>query len=75
MNNTDLYNLPTQNLDIINTPDDLAYVIFTSGSTGHPKGVMIRHKSLTNFTNYCNNYVDYLIDDYYNKKVFQDGPK
>jgi non-ribosomal peptide synthetase-like protein len=30
-------------------PDDLAYVIFTSGTTGRPKGVPIKHRSLSNF--------------------------
>jgi len=29
-------------------PENLAYVIYTSGSTGEPKGVAIRHTSLTN---------------------------
>jgi amino acid adenylation domain-containing protein len=31
-------------------PANLAYVIYTSGSTGNPKGTMIEHHSLTNFT-------------------------
>lgn len=29
-------------------PEDLAYLIYTSGSTGQPKGVPIRHASLSN---------------------------
>lgn len=60
LSNSSLYTNPTNNLDLINTPDDLSYVIFTSGSTGKPKGVMLKHKSLSNLCNYCNNYIEYL---------------
>ncbi len=39
---------PSDNLDEIVTPRDLAYLIYTSGSTGRPKGVMVEHKGLYN---------------------------
>ncbi|MFB6456951.1 amino acid adenylation domain-containing protein [Chitinophaga sp. Hz27] len=32
------------------TAEDLAYVIYTSGTTGQPKGAMISHRSLHNYT-------------------------
>ncbi|MDE1482946.1 non-ribosomal peptide synthetase [Xenorhabdus bovienii] len=31
-------------------PQHLAYIIYTSGSTGLPKGVMIEHRNVVNFT-------------------------
>ena len=69
LEDNNLYTTPAQNLDIINKPEDLAYVIYTSGSTGLPKGVMITHKVLINFTNYCNNYVEYLKNPVYQSIV------
>lgn len=42
----------SQNLSI-----DLAYVLFTSGSTGVPKGVMIPHKAIID-------YIDWCVDEY-----------
>ncbi len=49
LNNSDIYSKPISNLDVINTPDDLAYLIYTSGSTGNPKGVMLTQKNVNNF--------------------------
>lgn len=39
-----------QNLVSAVSTYDLAYVIYTSGSTGQPKGTVIAHQSLVNFT-------------------------
>lgn len=39
-----------ENLSEAVTAGGLAYVIYTSGSTGNPKGTMIEHGSLVNFT-------------------------
>lgn len=38
------------NLNDSAEPGDAAYVIYTSGSTGEPKGTVIEHRSLSNFT-------------------------
>ncbi|WGV25102.1 amino acid adenylation domain-containing protein [Halotia branconii] len=40
----------TTNLNPQSKPDNLAYIIYTSGSTGKPKGVMIEHRGLLNLT-------------------------
>ena len=60
LNKEDIYSLESQNLEHINTQEDTSYVIFTSGSTGNPKGVVLKHKALSNLTNYCNHYIEYL---------------
>ncbi|WP_405719811.1 amino acid adenylation domain-containing protein [Streptomyces sp. NBC_01537] len=35
-------------LDVVVTPDQLAYIYFTSGSTGEPKGAMCEHAGMLN---------------------------
>lgn len=65
LNKNSIYEKNSENLKNINKPDDLSYVIFTSGSTGKPKGVMLKHKALSNLTNYCNNHVEYLKTEEY----------
>ncbi|QEM12506.1 amino acid adenylation domain-containing protein [Mucilaginibacter rubeus] len=45
---------PEKNISL----DDLAYVIFTSGSTGVPKGVMISHSALADYTGTFSEYFE-----------------
>ena len=43
-------------------PDDLIYLIYTSGSTGNPKGVMLKHKNITNFLKGVKNIINFNSD-------------
>lgn len=43
-------NCEYMNPDRENSADDLAYILYTSGTTGKPKGVMITHKGLVNYS-------------------------
>ncbi|MBZ0167630.1 MAG: non-ribosomal peptide synthetase, partial [Candidatus Omnitrophica bacterium] len=44
---------PVTNPDGQAKPGHLAYIIYTSGSTGIPKGVMIEHRSIVNYTRHA----------------------
>ncbi len=51
---TKLYSSESKIINNINTPNNLAYIIYTSGTTGSPKGVMVEHKSLVNYSSFAN---------------------
>ncbi|MGL5972536.1 MAG: amino acid adenylation domain-containing protein, partial [Oscillospiraceae bacterium] len=51
-NHIDIEGEDSSNLEIINTPNDLAYIIYTSGTTGVPKGVEVEHIGIANLANF-----------------------
>lgn len=57
---------PINNPESVITPQNLAYIIYTSGSTGVPKGVLIEHTSVINyslwFAEYCGCQLQQYID-------------
>ena len=65
----DFANFSKNNLQTKILPDDTSYLIYTSGSTGMPKGVILKHGSLYNLTNYCNRTVEYLKNNLYRSIV------
>jgi amino acid adenylation domain-containing protein len=52
---------PAAGPDPVAEPDNLAYVIYTSGSTGQPKGVMITHRGVLHYLDWC--YATYRPED------------
>ncbi|MFZ2956742.1 MAG: amino acid adenylation domain-containing protein [Candidatus Ozemobacteraceae bacterium] len=44
------FDVPVEPLSNVNKPSDLAIVMYTSGSAGRPKGIMLEHRSIVNFS-------------------------
>lgn len=51
---TNLADYDSDNLNLEKSSEELAYIIYTSGSTGNPKGVMIEHHSAVNLIEWVN---------------------
>lgn len=47
-----IYAGPSDDLGVFAVPKDTAGLIYTSGTTGRPKGVLIRHDTIVNYTEY-----------------------
>ena len=49
----------SDNLNVKQNGEGLAYVLYTSGSTGNPKGVLISNKALSNYVFWGKDYYDF----------------
>ncbi|MBQ2445459.1 MAG: amino acid adenylation domain-containing protein, partial [Oscillospiraceae bacterium] len=48
-----LWDRRTEDIPLVNEPEDIANCIYTSGTTGKPKGVLVRHKGILNLVLDC----------------------
>lgn len=56
-------NYSIENLTLVNTPTDIAYVLYTSGSTGNPKGCILEHRGVVNRIQWMWEAFDYTNQD------------
>ncbi|OUM58762.1 hypothetical protein PIROE2DRAFT_15890, partial [Piromyces sp. E2] len=67
------FNENTMDVENINDIDDLSCVFFTSGTTGRPKGILITHSNLINYSYYSSTYSgdrDFFEDKFKNSLAF-----
>lgn len=53
LDDEEIYQGDSSDLQSVNAATDLAYVIYTSGSTGKPKGAMVEHRGVVNYISWA----------------------